>query len=120
MALDVQPTSGSNGKAFQPFTQRVVDLDYVAPAAGPVVFLSSGSDDCGSAWPYDPRNLSLGGIFRNVAASYFYNQPGLKQLQINVQANLFYSVQSQAAADALACECAAAKAVALGYTNARC
>lgn len=120
MALNVQPNSGSNLKAFQPFTQRVVDLDYIAPVAGPVVFLSSGSDDCGSAFPYDPRNLSLGGIYRNMAASYVYAQPGLPDLQINVQDNRFFSVVSQAAAQERACECAAAKAVSLGYTSATC
>lgn len=77
-------------------------------------------DSCGTAYPYDPRNLSLGGIFRNQGTTYYYTQSGLPTLQINVPPNLFYSVNNQAAANLLACECAAAKAVALGYTNAIC
>lgn len=111
---------------FRPFTPRVVELGYVAPKAGPRVFLTSdagsGQSDvlCGPDYPYDPRNMSLAEVFWNEAAVYTYVCDGLPPLLLTVMANTFYSIISDFEAQQLACEAAAAKAQSKGYTCAIC
>ena len=111
---------------FRPFTPRVVELGYKAPAAGAKVFLTSdagsGQSDvlCGPDYPYDPRNMSLAEVFWNTPVVYTFVCPGLPNLLITVPANTFYSTVSDFEAELLACQAAAAKAVARGYTCAVC
>lgn len=52
-----QPEKQSYKSALRPFTPRVIEIAYASPPKQEIVFLSG--DECGSNYPFDPRNLSL-------------------------------------------------------------
>lgn len=112
--------------AFRPFSPRLVDVRYVAWPAGPKVFLSgqdigSGQSGnfCGPDYPYDPRDLSLTGVYWNVGRIYEFSCPN-GDVRVPIMEKTFYSTVSQYEADLLACQLAEAKAHAQGYTCATC
>lgn len=118
---------GLPSKAFQPFTPRPVETGYVAVPAGPAVYPATssgdaGNDPCGPNYPQDPRNLSWTNIVRSRQASFVYECAGQAAFQINLPANQFYLPlpATEIEVDQLACDCAAAKAQAMGYPCATC
>lgn len=61
--------SGAINAAQYPFTARAIEIDYVSPPKQKVVFLDTVGDasvsvsicnPCGTLYPHDPRNLSIG------------------------------------------------------------
>lgn len=112
--------------AFQPFTPRLVKINYVTIPSHPKVSLpnvnpASGGigHDCGPDYPYDPRNKSLEGVFWNTFAVYNFICSGITK-EIVVPPDTFYSTVSQNDADQLACQAAAAKAISAGADCAVC
>lgn len=119
--------SAMPNSAFRPFTPRIIRTGYIAPAAGPKVFLTApdaGSGEsgpyCGPDYPYDPRNLALVNVWWNQSATYLYSCPGKPVYSVNIPEYTFYSTVSQQDADNIACEAAAGKAQADGWTCAVC